>query len=234
MAGTTETSCHESKRRKLSAESPAIEDVPEPTMDSPPLTMAAMAAHDRYLGLLPDSDSDDDLVSISSVSTLDEAPPAPPATPPAPVEAPLPTTPAPVQCKLDMAFDATPKPVLRGAYEVYYNEVKWSGSWGFSSTAFEQPGQTLSKFSYRCIKCTDATMEMNRPKSGVYEGYFLLQPFQGKPQRVVEKQVTLSFTPLSPTTYEVEGAGKNKYGAFLLRGTFEWGAPLTMEKIYVS
>ncbi|OQR92613.1 hypothetical protein ACHHYP_03465 [Achlya hypogyna] len=232
MAGTSDADRRDPKRRKL------VEAAPEDSPQQTTLSMEALAAHDRMLSQLLEEDSDDDLVSISSMSTLDdEIPPPPPATldpssptvmhvPSSPTSSFLPSPPE--------AVEVTPKPVLRGPYEVWYNEVKWSGSWGFSPTAFDQPGQTLSKFSYKCIKCTDPDVAMNRPKSGVYEGYFLLQPFQGKPKRIVEKAVTIAFTPTSPTTYVVAGSGKNKYGAFELRGTFEWGAPLQVEKIYVS
>ncbi|OQS03263.1 hypothetical protein THRCLA_21201 [Thraustotheca clavata] len=186
------------------------------------LTEASLAVHDFQFGTYLDDSSDDDLVSISSMSTIEDEKES--------KESHV-MEEEPQEKNVE---NTTPKPVLRGPYEVWYNEVKWSGSWGFSPNAFDQPGQMLSKFYYKCIECTDPTMELNRPKSGVYEGYFLLQPFHGKPKRIVEKQVTISFKQLSPTTYQVEGSGKNKFGKFTLHGMYEWGNPLQMEKIYVS
>ncbi|CAK4615140.1 hypothetical protein LEN26_001507 [Aphanomyces euteiches] len=121
-------------------------------------------------------------------------------------------------------------PVLRGTYEVGYTEASWSGTWGFTETTDSAP----TKFSYRCVN-ENGKWAMDTPKTGFYDGFFYVQHRpHGKPQKIAEKRVFIEFTEVSSRMYMVDGQGKNKFGAFQLKGYFEWGEKLTLEKVYAS
>ncbi|KAF0693187.1 Aste57867_15781 [Aphanomyces stellatus] len=125
-------------------------------------------------------------------------------------------------------LDAAYNPILRGTYQVAHHEATWSGRWGFTHLT----PQTQTTFSYKCVN-GGGKWALGAPQTGLYNGFFYVQNRPGaKLQRILEKRVHLEFTELAPNMYLVEGRGKNKFGAFALRGYLEWGTPLMLEKIY--
>jgi len=177
-----------------------------PLVSSASTTAEATAEVVDQAGASGDADSDsneqnvnhaapDDAASLPADSTLAAGPPAPTPT-------------------------ATDLPCMRGQLVVEASGAHvLAGTWGMTAAAHDIEGQT-SPFELKMAAPKAGKPPHAFPSSGNYTGFFfLMRPGGQPPLKVDEKGVALTLIQNAAGGFNVQGAGKNRFGAFVVTGT---------------
>ena len=120
-------------------------------------------------------------------------------------------------------------PVLKGGLRLEQgNTFVWEGQWAMSDAAYAS-GQ-VSEFRYHFKSKTAATADPPASVSdassvveharGAFTGYFMLNDAGGKKAKVTERRVVFDFSKQEAGPMKVYAVGKNGYGTFAMRGTY--------------
>lgn len=120
--------------------------------------------------------------------------------------------------------------------------IKISGKWAMSDEAHTLPGQT-GDFEIKLVSAeqpigtkieTNSTTPIPPSLYGKYVGWFLMR--QGASSKsmvkIDDKDLILKFIPTSPSTYNINGSGANKFGQFELIGTLDESKNVHLYKKY--
>ena len=119
------------------------------------------------------------------------------------------------------------------------------GEWAFSEAAFGTDDEvSKAKRSTFGLRCKTRHSEGRKlPYDGSFSGFFMVKQGDGSQVKIREKKVKIQFTKLdgdgdagaNGTTHKVAGQGSNKYGAFVLDGTYDSNsATLSVTKNYTG
>ena len=115
---------------------------------------------------------------------------------------------------------ATDLPCMRGQLVVEASGAHvLAGTWGMTAAAHDTEGQT-SPFELKLAAPKAGKPPHAFPSSGNYTGFFfLMRPGGQPPLKVDEKGVALTLIQNASGGFNVQGAGKNRFGAFVVTGT---------------